>query len=483
MDVFADTFFSEFAPEDVASRLTAAGHPLEVTVVGDRLESLHKWGNLTVSSAVGNPQSIQDYYRRRNRYLITPAGQEVHQVVRGVLARVDAVTDVSTTRLRMLLDALDHLMALDPQRAAPDALGDAVGAVFDPHEAFTAEITQLFAAINQWQSRYDLTPEELRFFADVLVSYIDERLAEIERTARPIGHRLAALGERFVVLVERASRGLAGRVDAAGLSGSVAVRHRAGSRLEDWEHLCSWFLPGPAGKPSRIQSLTREAVAAVRTLTLNLTRLSRAGIGSASRRGDFLRLAQFLDRASPGQTHRLAAAAFGLAATNHYGVSSADAADPVPVNTSWWNAPRADVPRSIRERGDVTPRGRTSPMPDRSQQRALLERRRAQERATRERVEYELLDKTVLDNRELSAGALKRLQELIGRTLTKLGTTAAIAEVVDGHLRCRIERTPARDTRIHVEGSGTLTLRNLTVSVHSAVSGGAEPGEELSRAV
>ena len=137
---------------------------LETVIVGERLDSLRRWGNLTVSSAVGNPQSIQDYYRRRNRYLITRAGQEVHQLVEGVLTRVDAVTDVSTARLRALIDALERLAALDAHREDPTVLADAVGAVFDPHEAFTAEITQFFAAINQWQSRYDLFARRAAFF-------------------------------------------------------------------------------------------------------------------------------------------------------------------------------------------------------------------------------------------------------------------------------------------------------------------------------
>ena len=162
--------------------------------MGDRLESLRRWGNLTVSSAVGNPSSLADYYRRRNRYLITREGQEVHQVVEGVLTRVDEVRDVSTGRLRALQDALDRLTRLDPAEGDPAALADAVGAVFDPHEAFTSEITQFFAAINQWQSRYDLTPDELRFFAEVLVGYVGERLEEIERAARPIGRRLQTSG-------------------------------------------------------------------------------------------------------------------------------------------------------------------------------------------------------------------------------------------------------------------------------------------------
>jgi uncharacterized protein (TIGR02677 family) len=396
-----------------------------------------------------------------------------------VLTRVDAVTDVSTGRLRALLDALIRLAELDARHADPNALADAVGAVFDPHEAFTAEITQLFAAINQWQSRYDLTPAELRFFAEVLVGYVGERLEEIERAARPIGHRLEKLRGQFETLVERANKGLAGRVDAAGLSGSIAVRHRSGSRLEDWEHLCAWFLR-ELGRPSRIETLTREAIAAVRTLTLNLTRLSRVGIGSASRRADFLRLAQLFDRA--GDTPRIAAAAFGLYATNHYGALSLDAGDPVPTTTSWWNAPHADVAFSIRERGDTTPRGRTTPIPDRSRQRALVEHRRLKERAMQDRADYELLDELVLNDRVLTVSALARLQELIGRTLVRLGTRAVAAERADGRLLCRIERTPGRHTRVQ-SPTGTLTLLNLTVSIRATNTEAMNSAEALQSAL
>lgn len=478
MSVFADTFFSEFTPEDVAIRLGDGGRGLDAAIVGERLASLRRWGNLTVSSAVGNPQSIQDYYRRRNRYLITRAGQEVHQIVADVLTRVDQVTDVSTGRLRALLEALDRLAVLDAERTEADALADVVGAVFDPHEAFTAEISQLFAAINQWQSRYDLSPGELRFFAEVLVGYVGERLDEIERAARPIGLRLGTLRDRFALLVERAGKGLAGRVDAAGLAGSVVVRRRAGSRLQDWQHLCSWFLREP-GRPSRIETLSRQAVAAVRTLTLNLTRLSRTGVGSASRRADFLRLARIFDHA-PGDAARIAAAAFGLASTNHYGTLSSDAADPVATTTSWWDAPRAEVPVSVRERGDSTPRGRITPMQDRTRERALLEHRRAQARAARERVDYELLDAPLVEGRMLSAGALARLQEMVGRTLVQLDTQADRTERIDGRIVCRIERTPGRQTRVH-SPAGTLTMFDLTVSIRAHAD--AATAEELASAV
>ena len=110
LGVFAGTFFAEFTPEDVAATIAAGGTAgIDPAVVADRLESLRRWGNLTVSSSVGNPSSLDDYYRRRNRYLITRAGQEVYELVEQVLAGADEIGDVQAGRLRDLHRALEAL--------------------------------------------------------------------------------------------------------------------------------------------------------------------------------------------------------------------------------------------------------------------------------------------------------------------------------------------------------------------------------------
>ena len=49
MTTFAGTFFAELTPEDVHRRLTANGFTIDPGVIADRLESLRRWGNLTVS--------------------------------------------------------------------------------------------------------------------------------------------------------------------------------------------------------------------------------------------------------------------------------------------------------------------------------------------------------------------------------------------------------------------------------------------------
>ena len=120
-----------------------------------------------VSSSIGQPSNLADYYRRRNRYLITRAGQEVYGLVEGVLSRVDEVRDISTGRLRALLASLSELASIDLDVVGDERISDLVRAVFDAHTTFADEITQFSASINQWQSRYDLDPDEFRFFAEV----------------------------------------------------------------------------------------------------------------------------------------------------------------------------------------------------------------------------------------------------------------------------------------------------------------------------
>lgn len=466
MSVFAGTFFAEFTPQDVASRLAAIGSAVDPAVVGDRLESLKTWGNLTVSSSVGNPTDLADYYRRRNRYLITRAGQEVHGLVEAVLGRVDELRDVSTGRLRSLLDALAALDTIDFQTVAEERLADLVRAIFDPHDAFTDEITQFFAAINQWQSRYDLTPTEFRFFAEVLVGYVAERLDEIERLARPIGHRLRPIIDRSPAITRRLTGGLAGRVERAGLADAIIVSHTPGTSVDDWNHLATWFLGRP-GSPSRIDRLGRDAISAIRTLTLNLTRLSRVGIGASSRRADFLRLAHIVHVADPDLVPTLVAAAFGLHAANHFGVLAEDTADPVATSTSWWDAPRAPIPVSIRERGDTTNRGRPTPLVDRSVEQEFVRRRRDAERRSRERVDSELLAAGSLDGATLSMQAMARFQQLLGRSSHRSATGSNEREVTDSGLSCVVRRSVGAKTVVHCP-EGVLSLLDVAVSITAA---------------
>jgi uncharacterized protein (TIGR02677 family) len=467
LGTFAGTFFSEFTPDEVAARLVSGGAGIDPEAVPDRLEQLRRWGNLVVSSSVGSPSSLADYYRRRNRYLISRAGQEVHDLVEGVLGRVDEVRDVSAGRLRALLDALRALLEVDEAAVDATHLADLVRAVFDPHEAFTSEITQFFAALNQWQSRYDLDPDEFDFFARVLVSYVADRLDEIERTARPIGLLLGDLAPRVPTIVARAEGGLARRVEQEGLRHAVSVTRAPGTAEDDWAHLASWFVP-QGRRPARLAQLRADAMAAVRTLTMNLSRLSRVGVGESSRRGDLVRLAATFDGADPADLAALAHAAFGLSPSIHHGIAAPDAGDPLPSGTRWLDAPPTVVPISVRERGTVANRGASTPLRDRSQEQRRLRLRREEERAGRRRVERELAG-IDLQGATVSPAALHRLQSLVGATLARMGPAATEGSHVDGDLVCTIRRQPGASVAVSTD-EGTLRLLDLSVEVDHATT-------------
>ena len=485
LGVFAGTFFAEFTAEELSAHPAVAGSGVDSDVVAGRLESLRRWGNLTVSSSIGTPASLEDYYRRRNRYLITRAGQEVYELVEGVLAGVDDIGDVQAGRLRDLHRSLGELAEHLEAEAGAEEVADRVRRIFDLHERFTSELTQFFAELNQWQNRYDLDAVEVQLFATVLVGYVSEKLSEIERMTRPIARSLDPILDRLDDLLGVLRGGLAARVDeAGGLAASVSVRRLKGTDPADWEHLAAWFRP-PPGRPSRLDQLTRQAVAAVRTLTANVTRLSRAGLGAASRRADFAKLAGFFDRATDaGEAHRIAAAAFGLGSCRRIGAPAADADDPAPTVTPWREAPRADVAVSLRIRGDRSQRGTATPLRDRRLERAWMAQRRERDRVTREAVAAELLGGAgtdgLVDGAQLSVASFTLLRDLLGRSAHGHSPGGAVrSATVDGVL-CEVRRVAGARTVVECP-DGRLVLGGLEVAV-SAASGMPEPGRAAASA-
>lgn len=479
--VFADTFFTEFSPEEVQARLV--GSHLSAEVVQDRLERLRQWGNLTVSTDAGNPTSLEDYNRRRHRYLITSAGQQVFDLTERLLAGIDEVADPQAGRLSDLSARLgllaDHASNGFGDLSTEEATA-AVRAVFDTHERFAEELTGFFRQLAQWQSRYDLSADEVQLLATVIVGYVSEQLAQIERMQRPIARSLEQIMLRLDQLLPRVDAGLAERVGEAGLADKFSARRFRGSERDDWHLLSAWFSDA-TGHPSRLSQHTNQALAAVRTLTANLSRLSRLGVATTSRRADFLRLAGFLAAVeSVPEAHDLAAAAFGLGSCRKAGTLAADADDPAPTTTPWANAPRASVPVSLRERGERAQRGNTTPVRDRSNEQRVIRERLDRERVERQVAARELLSGADgagrIDGAVLSTAAFGLLRELISLCGHQAAGDAAARVASAGGLRCELRRDDLAETVVRCP-EGRLWLHGLTVSVAELDGAGRRAAE------
>lgn len=482
LSVFADTYFADFGADEVHSRLD--GDCLSEEVVGERLESLRRWGNLEASTDVGRPSSIDDYYRRRHRYLMTPAGQQVYDFVERLFASADELADPQAGRLRELHRDLAKLAESAVDGFADLTTEDAtarVRAVFDAHERFTDELTGFFRHLGQWQSRYDLDPDDVRRLAEVVVGYIGERLDEIERMRRPIARCLEEIMPRLDGLLANVDRGLAGRMTQAGLDDGVTVQRVRGTAPDDWQALSIWFVDAPQ-RPARLTQLGEQALAAVRTLTANLSRLSRLGVVTSSRRGDFLRLAGFFDASTDVQhAHEIAFAALGLGSCRHAVFAAADIDDPKPTNTSWNDAPAAAVPLPLRKRGERTVGGIPTPLPDRRAAQQLIRERLERTRVEREAAAAELADAAdrngCLDGAELSAGAFALLRELVGAASHRIPDAQGTRLAHGAGLRCELRRAASGDTEVSCP-RGRLTMQGVTIAVISVAPAGAPSGGE-----
>ena len=292
-----------------------------------------------------------------------------------------------------------------------------------------------------------------------------ERLADIERLARPIARVVQTLAPSFAVIADRARDGLAARVADAGIT-AVTVTHTEGSAVDDWQNLRRWFV-SDGNMVSRVETLTGQAVSAIRTLTQNLTRLSRSGIGSGSRRAELLALATRFHNSTDDEMHRVATAAFAMHAPCHFGGVPSDLDDPVPVSTPWRDAPPAVVPVAMRERGETTMRGLTSPMRDRARQKRMLHEQRELVESQHRRFANELLAFADEPSTVLTTGALARLEELLSLATAALSPSDSRTELTEGDLRVVVHRKSGVDTTVYSE-SGVLTIFDLVVEISSA---------------
>ena len=451
LGVFADRALAEFTPEDISLETG-----MDPSTAQSRMHSLGEWGNLAAVASIRNPKSLEDYYQRSKTYVITSSGQDVFAAVEDMISKFDQVDDLQAGRLRTLRS---HLETVVERANRGDDPSDAVEAVFDTHLRFANQLRNFSAELNIWQRRYDLDVVEVSTLAGVLITYFAQRLNEINRETPRIARCIQALELLLPEIMSRLEgTGLAAQLEEAGLEQHITARRRRGAKPDDWEDVRSWFVPSRG--PSEIERITEQALAAVRTLTTNLTRLSRGGSASASRRSDLLRLAGFfqqVDTAEPA--HDIASAAFGLGSSRRLGYPSEDMGDPCPITTSWRDAPKAEVPVSLRERGNTAQRGSITPMRDRRHAQQRMRELREQQRAARREAASELI--SGVPNGQVDGCSLPTASF---RMLLRMIANATDGRYISEGISCEIRGEKGTHTTIETT-EGRLLIRDRVVTL------------------
>lgn len=462
MRLFTETLLTDLSASEVATALAERGVVLDLDSVEDRCRQLERWGNLVRSVRDARVATVADHLRARSRFQASKLGGRVHRHVDEVLRATTGVRDVARELLGGMVETLDRILNRlnGPAEAVDaDALAADVTTVFSSQQLFSDSVRDFYAYLHQVLSRYDLIGDEYARFKDLLLTYVDLITADVARHAPAVTERLERLGPHLEQLLAI----LAGLPTLTNADGSPAER-QPGRVAGDWGDFASWY-GGHRGR-SGPQQLRNAANQALGQLLTNAKRMLAAAGTGVSRRADLLRLAQWFTSCDDEQSHRLYAATFGGYPARHLLGGPEEDRPRAGALTSWWDADPVDVPVSLRERGDRSTRGRTSPVPDPGLDRELL---LAEARAEAERdraAAAELIAAGGLHGAKVTPAARDMLLDRLGELLAVGQDDAEPLEWVDTDLGFTLRAAPTAGTATVVHADdGELVVDDLTLTV------------------
>lgn len=387
LEVFVDAkerYLIELRPADVRDGLASSGLAFERPAEADperhldqHLDQLAEWGNLQRAHDTGAVTRVEDFYRRRYLYRLTPSGEAAHRAVGDVEATVGRSGALQTSMLVEIRDALEAL-------AASAGAGDAAGLVRALHrlrnafESLTAEANIFLGELDRHAAAERVEQAAFLAYKHALLAYLGRFVGDLRRLRPEIAEWLRA------VEALDPERLLGAAVAAADLPPAApgddpAARWIAAERAR-WEGVHAWFSEAAPGGP-RVERLQAAARAAVVKLTRSLERLVERASRSVDRAADFRTLARwFAACPTDDDAHALWATAFGLYPARHFTLEEDDP-ERVRPDASWWDAEPVEVPVRLRTHGAVSRSGRPPPALDFADGRAWLAAVRRRERA------------------------------------------------------------------------------------------------------
>jgi len=460
MRLFTGTLLTDLSAAEVAAQLRDRGLDIDPDVAEDRCKQLVLWGNLVRSVRETRVPTVAAYHRSRSRFQVSKLGGRLHREAEEILRAVDGVQEVARELLARIVDSLGQILqqAAGVRRAGdPEALAGAVTSVFTDHRVFTESVTDFYAYLAGVLTRYDLASEEYAQFKDLLLDYVDLIGADVNRNAPEIRRRLQLLLELLDPVLESLPTAPALENDL------IAVERLPGRTRVEWEQLAVWYGAGnvPSG-PDQLRAAARQALG---QLIINARRILTASGTGLSRRADLLKLASWFHTADSDTAHRLYDAAFGCYPVRHLLIGPEEADPSAGPGTSWWDSSPVDVPVSLRERGDRSPRGRNSRVPDPgADAEQLLERARRRSEARRAAA-AELAAVGTLHRSRLSRAARELLLEKLSSLVATASLAGATAEARDHDLDLLLRATPAKGNTTVIAGDdGTVTVYDLALS-------------------
>lgn len=484
LEVFAaarEQFVIALRPTDVLAALAEANTDADPGATRVRPEELHalldqlvEWGNLVATRDTTDVTTVEDFFRPRYLYQLTPEGEAAERALAAFHEHLGKPGELQTTALRDIVALLDEIEAvLDAAPIDADKLFLAFTQLMERFEHLTARAQSFMRGLHTTVELHGAEIETLIKYKDDLIDYLERFLSELVLATHRVGTRVQALAtarDLDAVFVLLSRRELADALQPTDQDYGAA-RERLRQR---WTGLRRWFT-NPDG-PSQAEVLRARTRAAIPALLTAISALNERRTQRTDRAADFMTLARWFATApDEAACHRLWRAAFALAPSRHLCIDDATVAARESASesarTSWLDGIPVNISPRLRRTGRCAPRGAPRAVIDRTTEKVRLAQLAREEAAQLARARSRLGCGRTLRLAELStldAAEFSLLLDLLGEALARKGGDGAAIEALssDGSLQLRLEPVPGGEwttlVTVHGRFSGPDQIVTIT---------------------
>ncbi|KEO80919.1 TIGR02677 family protein [Tumebacillus flagellatus] len=322
------------------------------------LNALVGWKNLTEQHDGSRANSIEEYLKRRFRYMMTPYAIEIERLV----IQLEGITgyggSLQPSKLQELVRNVRRIRFWQEAEtdSSAEELWDNLTMIF---RELNEEAADFIASLNSKKSEELFSTDVFLLYKDKVVGYLQNFIQVLQGTAPEIAHwlkqsRLDPLSTtRFLQQVTQAKLAIPNLED-------MQTEEEWRARIEgQWESIERWFINDEreSSNANRLEQMTKDTIYKLVRAAVRIQEQGRRGI---SRRQELEIIGNwFFSLEELDEAHRLAAFAFGLYETRHYYGGHDDR--PYLAETSIWDA--TPMERELQPRGHQHKQRAHAPQP------------------------------------------------------------------------------------------------------------------------
>ena len=282
MRVFVEakaSFTLHLRPQDVVAALP---EPLDLAAVEAALASLREWGNLEAHPDTADVATVEEFYRPRYLFQLTPEGEAAERALAAYEAALGQRGELQTAALSDIGSLLAELAALgDAPRPDEAKVHRTLRALRDRFEELTARAQAFMSSLQRTIDLQGVDVPRFLAYKETLIGYLERFIGELVIAAAEIGATIRTIEARGIdaLLELAAGRDLADALDPT--PADHAAAHA--SWQARWGGLRSWFIGRPEA-PAQAEVLRARARASIPALLLAVAsihdRRSPAAIGA-----------------------------------------------------------------------------------------------------------------------------------------------------------------------------------------------------------